>query len=51
MDIPEILNPFFEQTDIALSLTKWQTQTFHKAILILPFQATGSPEQCIWQIK
>ena len=43
--------PFLEQTDLPMNLTKWWTQTFHKVILISPFQETGSPEQCVWQIK
>ena len=42
---------FLKQTDLQMSLTKWQAQTSHKVTLITPFQTTGSQEQCVWQIK
>ena len=47
----EILTTFKDLMDLPMIPTQWETQTTHKGIFTLPFQATGLPEQCVPQIQ
>ena len=51
MHILEILDNFLEQMDLSMSLTDWETQTYHKVTFTLLFQVTSLRDQCVWQIK